>query len=265
MSDGSTSSLGAVADVDNPALDTPLPDLCDSLYHKWFDYTVMTYNVGVFSKYSEDSTAEVAALIKASGASLVALNELDSCNRRHNVYQLKELAEALGGWDYHFASAFPFAGGAYGNGVVSQEPIIARHSIALPLFDGSEPRSCAVVETENCVFASVHLDYKGITARTAQAQVLNDWFTEHYSACGKPVLLCGDMNSTPDYEAIAELLECWDMLSGTGPTYPSGEPKKCIDYIFSLKSAAPVKTLTSKVITAAGDASDHLPVLVKFR
>ena len=245
-------------------LEAALPDLCNSLYRKWFDHSFMSYTVGVFSKYSEDSTAQVAALIKASGASLVALNELDSCNRRHNVYQLKELAEALGGWDYHFASAFPFAGGAYGNGVVSQEPIIARHSIALPRFDGAEPRSCAVVETEHCVFASVHLDYTGATARLEQARTLNDWFTEHYSGFSKPVLLCGDMNSTPDFEAITELLKCWEPLSGTGATYPSGEPQKCIDYIFAFKAAAPVKKQSSEVYKAAGDASDHLPVIVRF-
>ena len=227
--------------------------------------SVMTYNVGVFSKNSDDSTEQVAELIKAGGASLVALNELDTCNRRHDVYQLKELADALGGWNYHFASAFPFAGGAYGNGIVSREPILAYHSIALPRFDGSEPRSCAVVETERCVFASVHLDYTGQTARISQARMLNDWFSEHYSGYGKPVLLCGDMNSTPDSEVIAEFLKCWDMLSGTESTYPSDNPRKCIDYIFALKSAKPAKRLSAKVCTEAGDASDHLPVFVKLK
>lgn len=225
---------------------------------------VMSYNVGVFSKSGSDSTADVAALIKASGASLVALNELDSCNRRHNVYQLKALADSLGGWNYLFASAFPFAGGAYGNGVVSRERVLASYSISLPRFDGAEPRSCAVVETELCVFASVHLDYTGKTARTSQAKLLNDWFTEHYGGYGKPVLLCGDMNSVPESEAIAELSRCWTLLSVTDPTHPASAPKKCIDYIFALKSAAPVRVLSSEVSTAARDASDHLPVLAEL-
>lgn len=227
--------------------------------------SVMTYNVGVFSKNYEDSTEQVAELIKASGASLVALNELDSCNRRHDAYQLEQLADALGGWNYHFASAFPFAGGAYGNGIVSREPILASHSIPLSRFDGSEPRSCAVVETERCVFASVHLDYTGQTARISQARMLNDWFCERYSGYGKPVLLCGDMNSTPDSEVIAELLKCWNMLSGTEYTYPSDNPQKCIDYVFALKTAKAVKTLSAEVPTAARDASDHLPVPVKLK
>ena len=68
---------------------------------------VMTYNVGAFGKYKENSIPDVAAAVRAAGADIVSLNELDSCNRRHGTYQLEEFANAMGGWDYHFASAFP--------------------------------------------------------------------------------------------------------------------------------------------------------------
>ena len=54
--------------------------------------TLVSYNVGVFSKYEDNTVPQVADLIRGTGASLVALNELDSCNRRHATYQLKELA-----------------------------------------------------------------------------------------------------------------------------------------------------------------------------
>ena len=58
--------------------------------------TLLSYNVGVFSKYEDDTTPQVADLIRSAGASLVALNELDSCNRRHATFQLQELASQLG-------------------------------------------------------------------------------------------------------------------------------------------------------------------------
>ena len=228
-------------------------------------YTLMTYNVGVFSKYKDNSAAEVAALIKESGACLVALNELDSCNRRHGNFQLKDLAKELGGWNYHFASAFPYAGGAYGNGVVSREPVLANYSISLPRFDGAEPRSCAVVETDRCVFGAVHLDHKGDSASIAQARVLSNWFNARYSGSDKPVFLCGDMNCVPEGATITELLKEWNLLSGTGYSFPSTAPRKCIDYIFALKSAASVQTLSAAVLTEAGDASDHLPVTVLLK
>ncbi|MBO4566675.1 MAG: alpha-N-acetylglucosaminidase C-terminal domain-containing protein [Bacteroidales bacterium] len=241
--------------------------LCNKLYIKWFGkkLTLMSWNVGVFSKYSQDSMADVARAILRSGADAACLCELDSCNRRHPEYQLKELAESLGGWQYSFASAFDFAGGAYGNGIVCKEPILRSERIALPLADGAEPRSCAVVETERFVLGATHLDHKGFEARPAQARALNDWFTEHYSGSSKPVFLCGDFNSLPDSETLSVLSDSWDLISGTSPTYPSDSPDRCIDYIFTLRSAAPVYTVSSYVDSTCSAASDHLPVTVSVK
>lgn len=222
--------------------------------------TLMTYNVGVFSKY-KDSLQDVAELIREEGASLVSLNELDSCNRRHNVYQLDLLAGALG-YESHFARAFDFASGAYGNGVVSSLPVISRARVDLPKLEGSEPRSVAVVETPLCVFASVHLDFKD--SQLEQAKIVNDWFTAHYSGFPKPVFLCGDMNAIPGSPAILELEKCWTRLSPEAVTFPGNG--KCIDYIFALKSAKQVEVLDARVLTyRTSDLSDHYPVIVKVR
>ena len=219
--------------------------------------TLMSYNVGVFSKY-KDSMPDIAELILKEGASLVALNELDSCNRRHDVYQLEKLARAIG-YDYQFASAFPFAGGAYGNGVVSSLPILKRDIINLPRMEGMEPRSVAVVETPTCVFASVHLDVKG--SRVDQARIINDWFTSRYTGYGKPVFLCGDMNDLPGSPALLELEKCWLRLSPDSPTYPASS--RCIDHIFAFRSAVPVEVVSSEVIAEGVDMfSDHYPVIV---
>ena len=57
--------------------------------------TLLSYNVGVFSKYEDNTVSQVADVIREADASLVALNELDSCNRRHATFQLQELADAL--------------------------------------------------------------------------------------------------------------------------------------------------------------------------
>ena len=228
--------------------------------------TVMTYNVGAFSKYGEDSLPEVAALIKEQGCNLVALNELDSCNRRHPDFQVQRLAGELGGWQYAFASAFPFAGGGYGNGVVSARPIVRNFRIPLPQADGSEPRSVAVVETEQCVFASVHLDFKGEEAPLVQAKVINEWFSARFAGSKKPVLLCGDMNSVPGSPAILALEQEWERLTPEVSTYSTENPHICIDYIFALKSARPVKVEKADVLTEGTERlSDHFPVILKLR
>ena len=229
--------------------------------------TLLSYNVGVFSKYEDDTTPQVAEVIRASGAALAAVNELDSCNRRHAAFQLQELADALGGWSFQFASAFPFAGGAYGNGVVSRDKVLNRYKVHLPKSDGSEPRSIAVVETDRCVFAAVHLDYVGENSQLDQIKALNDWFKAVYAGAKKPVFLCGDFNAEPDSEAIALMREGWTQLSGQDFTYSTTNPRKCIDYVFAWKSAAPVEVVSSEVLTAGTETlSDHFPVkvVVKF-
>ncbi|MBR4809122.1 MAG: alpha-N-acetylglucosaminidase C-terminal domain-containing protein [Bacteroidales bacterium] len=253
--------------VAEPAPADDIQELCNQLYIKWFGrkLTLMSWNVGVFSKYSLDSMAEVARAILAYGADAVCLNELDSCNRRHDGYQLRELAECLGGWQYGFASALSFAGGSYGNGIASKEPVVRSERLLLPVADGAEQRSVAVAETERYVLAATHLDHVGTEARPAQARAINDWFTEHYSRSSKPVFLCGDFNSLPDSETLAILSENWLLLSGTAPTYPSGSPDRCIDYIFTLRSAAPVVQLSSSTDSSHPEASDHLPVIVVTR
>ena len=228
--------------------------------------TVMTYNVGAFAKYGDDSLPEVAALIKAQGCDLVALNELDSCNRRHSDFQVQRLAGELGGWQYAFASAFPFAGGGYGNGVVLARPIVRNFRLALPQADGSEPRSVAVVETEQCVFASVHLDFQGEEAALVQARLINEWFSGRYAGSKKPVLLCGDMNSVPGSPAILALEQVWERLSSDDPTFSTEDPHVCIDYIFALKSARPVKVENAGVLMEGTETlSDHFPVVLKLR
>ena len=229
--------------------------------------TLMSYNVGVFSKYMDNSTAGVAALIRENGAAFVGLNELDSCNRRHANYQVKDLAEELGeGWNFHYASAFPYAGGSYGNGIVCTQSIKNRYRVVLPKGEGAEQRSMAVVETDDCVFAAAHLDHRSKEAALEQLRVATNWMTKVYGGAAKPVFLCGDFNVTPDSELITKAQESWTLLSGTDFSFSTRNRSKCIDYMFALKSAAPVQIMGRKVITqGTEDLSDHYPILVKVK
>lgn len=232
---------------------------------------LMTYNVGVFSKYTEDSAPEVAAMIKEKGAQAVAINEQDSCNRRHNVFQTKHLAECLGdGWHYAYRGAMPYVGGTYGEGLVTKDKVVDEYAINMPLGVGAEPRVCVVVETERYVFASTHLDHVSDAARTDQARQISETLKARYSKTRKPVFLCGDLNSEPGSAPIEELLKDWTILSGLEPSFPSDKPSVCIDYIMLLDNGAKVKVLKSEVCVdfKSGDvthASDHLPVFVEVR
>lgn len=232
---------------------------------------LMTYNVGVFSKYTDDSASEVAAMIREKGAQAVAINEQDSCNRRHNVYQTKHLAECLGDeWHYAYRGAMPYVGGSYGEGLVTKDEVIDEYAINMPIGVGAEPRVCVVVETKRYIFASTHLDHVSDAARTDQARQISETLKAKYSESGKPVFLCGDLNSDPDSNPLKVLLKDWTILSKLEPTFPSDKPVACIDYIMLLNNGAKVKVLKSEVCTEFrnGDvthASDHLPLFVEVR
>ena len=233
-------------------------------------FTVMTYNIGSLSKYEGCSAEGIASVIKAENPVIVGLNELDSCNTRHNTYQLKDIADALGSWNCSFSKSLDYKGGSYGNGVVSKKPIIASYRIELPRFEGSEIRSVAVVETEDMVFAATHLEHTSRAVSRSQAAIINDWFAIHYTGYDKPVILCGDLNSAPSSPTLIELGRLWNVLSVDDPTHSTENPRSCIDYILSFKTAREVKVLDSKVVykekgVNVARESDHFPVMVRFK
>ena len=150
------------------------------------EVSLMSYNVGVFSKYQDNSMPGIAQLIRETGVSFVGMSELDSCNTRNNAFQVKDLAEMLE-WDYAFARAIAYRGGAYGDGIVCAQPALKKVRVPLSQGDGAEARAICVVETEDCVFATTHLDHRSESAALAQMQEVNDWFAANYDGCKKPV------------------------------------------------------------------------------
>lgn len=229
---------------------------------------LMTYNVGAFGKELDDSTPMIAAMIAESGAETVGLNELDSCNRRHDVNQVEHLAAALGApWSGRFGRAMGYAGGAYGCGIVTRARILDHFRIALPKEEGSEPRVCVAVETPHYVYAVCHLDHIGDTARLVQARVLTEELQRRYGSADKPVFLAGDFNDTPDSPVIRQLSRDWTLLSPLADSYSAKDPHVCIDYIFALHNGVRVAVRGGSVARDfhSGDvtiASDHLPVYV---
>jgi len=238
---------------------------------------LMSYNVGAFGKELEDSAPMIARMITELGAETVGLNELDSCNRRHDIDQTQHLADELNAlasarnekprWQGRFGRAMAYAGGAYGCGIVSRSRIIDSFRIALPKGEGSEPRVCVVIETPRYVFATCHLDHIGEEARLEQARVLTEALQQHYSSSPKPVFLSGDFNDEPGSAVIRQLSRDWTLLSPLENTYSAKKPHVCIDYFWLLHNGARAAVTASGVPTtfSTGDvltASDHLPVFI---
>ena len=235
-------------------------------------FTMVQYNVGVFSKYTESGISAIAGAVKEMAADVVTLNELDSCtSRTGNVYQLEAFASAMGKWTYHYASAMPYKGGAYGVGVASRPDwkIIRTDKVILPKFDGNEPRALAVVEYEDFVICATHLDLTE-QAQLGQVASINNYINTHYAFCKKPIFLGGDFNCIPNSKPIAYLRQSWTLLTPKTETYPSDAPKKSIDFIFVKKNGNEVVVEETSVprnlnTVDLATASDHLPVVLKVK
>lgn len=237
------------------------------------DITLVTYNVGVFSKSGSNTTGMIAQMLKEMGADVVSLNELDSCTTRNPSFQIRDLATEMGGWNWNFAPAIDYQGGKYGVGIIAAPgmEIMSRKRLTLDKGDGAEQRALAVCEFRDFVFCSTHLDHRSADAQYKQAQQINSWIETTYGATDKPVFLCGDFNALPGSATLVYMRDSWTVISPNGFTFSAKNPSKCIDYIMVYKNAAPRVEVLSAVIPTSfrtgsvSIASDHLPVLVKVK
>jgi endonuclease/exonuclease/phosphatase family metal-dependent hydrolase len=229
---------------------------------------VLTYNI----HHSEGRDGEfdlerIAAVINAANPDVVALQELDHGNTRSgvNVFQINELA-ALTNMQGYFGKTINYAGGAYGNGVLTAPwiDVVTRTNHALPSPSGGEAR--AVIEmglsfdadprTAEFKFFATHLDAGNQSNRNAQADFINGLV----SGSAAPALLAGDMNSRPSTESYALLTDEWN--DATNIANPGLSRSTQIDYIFHRTTQWQVQQAGRFIVnTTTTFASDHYPFL----
>ena len=256
--------------------------------------TLMTYNVGAFSKNSGTYTYnQIAHLLVDQHANYVSLNEVDkNADRTDNVDQLVTLKtemENYGGCSYwyHFSKSLSLdTNGQYGNGVISSDRVekngtaykyydfqltnkIGKKLAYTPSGKKEEVRSVSVLETADCVFASTHLGLND-SLRIAQVGQINNWFESNFGTTKKPVFICGDFNALPD--ETETLMAGWTRLSDASQnSFNTGGrvPAKCIDYIYCRdnRNAPTVNVISAAVllenqVPGIKTYSDHYPVKV---
>lgn len=235
---------------------------------------VISYNVGVFNKSGENSSEMIARMLSQKKADFVGLCELDSCTvRTGGDFQLDSLKSQMKG-DYQmiFAPALNFQGGKYGIGMLinGKYPILESHVLPLYKKDGAENRVCCIARTKEVFFAVTHLDHISHTDRLEQCRQITSELSKLAKESGKPVILCGDFNSAAQSKELEYLKNFWIQVSPSQATFPSDNPRECIDYIFVLKGSK-LSAIKSHVIKSgpadfdATSASDHLPVYAEFR
>jgi endonuclease/exonuclease/phosphatase family metal-dependent hydrolase len=230
---------------------------------------VLSYNIhhgeGLDGRVDLERIAEV---IRASGADLVALQEVDrGVERTGRTDQPARLA-ALTGMRVVFERNIEFQGGDYGNAVLSRLPVERHRNHFLPSFHDREQRGLLEVHVRagggRLAFYATHFDYHpGDDERMASVAFLR----ERTATQGDiPLIVAGDLNATPHSRVLAEAAA---FLANTCPgdaesawTYPADTPTKRIDYILTNDHPG-LRCVAFRVIPEAV-ASDHRPVLAVF-
>ena len=197
----------------------------------------------------------VAAIISDIHPNVVALQELDSVTARSKgVNVLKVLAEKCG-MNFTYGASIPYSGGKYGIGILSTEKPVSTSFISLP--GSEEKRGLLMAEFKNYILFCTHFSLTEAD-RVASVKLINQKVNEPH----KRIFLAGDLNAAPASEAIISLTDHWINLSGIQPTFPSSDPKQCIDYIWGLNCCNFRYNIIKQEVVSEKTASDHRPVFV---
>jgi endonuclease/exonuclease/phosphatase family metal-dependent hydrolase len=241
----STLAIHSAAPMTAPAAEPETPRL-----------RVLTYNIhhgeGRDRRFDYERLARIICDAKPD---LVALQEVDiATERSQGVDQATRLGE-LTKMHAAFGRAMFYAGGQYGEAVLSRFPIIESRARVLPFRYGQEPRCALVVRVKpgegfpELLFTGTHLCHQSGETRLEQSRQLNALFP---AMDGPAVILAGDLNSRRGSPAMDELLrDRWTAAATT---------EAPIDYVL-VRRDDPWRVVESHVIDERV-ASDHRPVLV---
>lgn len=219
---------------------------------------VMSYNVK--NGGGKDGIKDIkrcGQLVREAQPDVVAVQEVDSVTRRNKFYVLGRMAEAAGGYHAYYGPTIPYGGGKYGIGVLTKEPALSTEFHRLPC--PKEPRGLLVVELDKYYILCTHLSLSE-PYRVESVAIIKDVVSKLKN---KPVFIAGDMNAKPNSAPIVAFKEFAQLLTDdTKYTFPSDDPRICIDYIFGVNGS--FKVLKNYVFYDSL-FSDHVPLYVDVK
>ena len=249
-------------------------------------------------------TANLASTIdslKPIELDLIGLQEVDiNSHRSFGINQVRQLATGLGlsqgaiaiNWDKRYVP-FPFLPvSAHFRRVVSGQAVLSRYPItnherivldkveSQPFFyrafylDRLAQITQIDVQGTPLIVINVHLEAFDTETRLKQTKYLQALINEYVH--NYAVLIIGDFNSLPpsreesettikallDIPEIASAVPLENLNDPDNATFPSDRPIGKIDYIFYTPTS--IKPLEWRIVSEVGQASDHLPVMLKF-
>ncbi len=208
--------------------------------------------------------ARVASVIRATGADLVALQEVDERVRRSGQVSQTDTLATMVGMEGVFFKQIEYDGGLYGQAILSRHRVAEQQTVWLPGNPERERRILGLVTIDMAKttigFATTHWHHADPRTRLAQSVATHNAI----SALAYPVILAGDFNAEPSSAPLEELRREW-LISERRislATYPADQPTKQIDYVCLWPRAA--GRLLSVHVIDEPTASDHRPILAEF-
>lgn len=239
---------------------------------------VLVYNIhaGKDAK-NAGNLPRVADLVKATGADVALLQEVDINTRRSGrVDQPSELAD-LTGFRPVFGKTLDYDGGEYGIAVLTRWPVTHDTLFQLRVTPrqeragGSyEPRGVLHVLMATPFgplhILNTHLDPGATDRYRMQEATTLLRLADQLRSSGETVFIGGDLNANPDSRVLALFRDAgwkdaWEGCGeGEGKTFPYNAPVKRIDYLLLGTGAT-----CARAEVVATDASDHRPVVFHIR
>lgn len=251
--------------------------------------------------FFENNLNKVIEALKPLEIDAIALQEIDiNSQRSFKINQVEELAKRLGiqnraiavNWDKNYVPFpyFPFSAHfgrlLSGQAILSRYPIQEHERIVLekvadnPFYYNAFyiDRLAQVVRIkireETVILINVHFEAFDKSTRRKQTKFIQQLLAKYQQY---PLLLMGDFNSPPpspehpdptislllDLPDLAPVVQSDRLLSDEAKTFPADDPIAKIDYIFYSRDR--LELLEWRVIREAQQASDHLPLMAKFR
>lgn len=229
---------------------------------------VLTYNIHHANPPSTKDVIDIDAVvnvIKKENPDVVAMQELDKMVKRSGMIDEAKMIARKAGMNYHFFKTIDYDGGEYGIAIFSKLPLKDAKQIILPkAVATAETRALGYVEVQHpsgqkIIFACTHLGIEGEASRVMQVKAIQN----ELSATDKPVILCGDLNSSKGSESIDLLLQQFrnSCTDNCGFTIPAVRPRRNIDFILTKNANWQVSDYH---VVDETYASDHRPVAATF-
>ena len=232
---------------------------------------IMTYNihhgVGIDGKFD---LVRIAQLIKDHNIDIAAFQEVDIETERVDGINLLDSLAALTEMKWKFGETLEFQGGEYGNGILTNLPILHFESEKFNMVTENEQRAFMKLQVQvagdTLVFVNTHFDHKedDMERKNLAVQLIKE-----LNEVKKPVIICGDLNDIPESKTLEilkkDFIDVWILIKRKEKnTYPADIPKRRIDYILtSIKHTAHGKLRPISIEVLESAASDHLPVIME--